>query len=398
MRAHSRLPASAACAALLLAGRAGAWTTLESTDGAFPESNVTYFRMAMDLAQLEPGMSVRLRISCPKARYFSLNVYGRDSGASWGLATDRAITREGDRAKPPCAPGQSYDVWLVGRASEPKEERRELALPQVSARAGVMEVWFRVYLPEEAVPPSISLISADGENRGAPVEAGVQRIPTSMTLPEAAANQPRLPPGPRGDRLVMTPTQASGFFPNGHAYLAARLDDDVRLSNPRRFTTPLLPFRGSEQFVVLRFKAPTTPGRSAAGTAPEVRYWSLCTVDAPSTTLLRDGGGGACLSDKDARIGPDGTVTVILGSPGAARYARSMGVNALPVYYPRPVVAMPMVIFRMIPNDPDFKWNIPLEASTEAEAAQAMGDYMPQGRYFPLGWLRAVVEAARNSS
>jgi len=240
--------------------------------------------------------------------------------------------------------------------------RRELVVPALAGREGILEIWFRAYLGEDVEPPEVSLIAPDGREAGRPVGAPVHVFSKGMRLLEAARQAKRLPPESEGDKMIIAPTDGSGWFPNGHPYLFARLD----ATNPlvrRRFKR--LPLLGGERFAVVRFKS------------PRARYWSVCMYDAPSSTLLRDkDGAGACVNDSGAKTAADGTVTVVLASPEAAARARAMGADALPVYYPRRVVAMPLMLFRIIPNGP------------------ASRDELPalEGRFYPVESLESVVK------
>ncbi|MGH7818792.1 MAG: hypothetical protein ACREQ9_03390, partial [Candidatus Binatia bacterium] len=126
---------------------------------------------------------------------------------------------------------------------------------------------------------------------------------------------------------------------------------------------------------VFRAKAPSFEGdsRLPQGTAPQLRYWSLCTNDFPTQRFV------GCLTDYQAEVGPDGWLTLVVSDPGDRPSGVTTGsrVNWLP--WGGAYVDSLLIYRHMLP------------AASFAEAIQSvgyyqnleevMGDYAPRAAY-----------------
>lgn len=141
------------------------------------------------------------------------------------------------------------------------------------------------------------------------------------------------------------------FFPNF---------DNVYLS--------LLVQRDRGSVVAFRAKAPTfvrTRGESRFGRG-QLRYWSICTNDQPSTRYV------ACLADEDAKVDAEGYVNVVISDP-----AHKPKLDAQDNWLPWGPYTDVFVLYRHMLPAADFA-QAAQRVPAGAPPAQSMGEYHPQ--------------------
>jgi hypothetical protein len=244
--------------------------------------------------------------------------------------------------------------------------------------AGV--IIYRVYLPEgdETGGAGLPKVSFGGGGGGPDTAAplpGCQRpTPVASGTVNDQVREIGLPAGPGesdapawGISRSRPQEQQAGpvavrtggaFFPNFH---------NIYLS--------LLTHRDQGEAVVFRAKAPTfvrTAGTRTMGSG-QVRYWSVCANDFPTTRYV------ACLADEQMKLDADGYFTVVV-SDAAHRPARlGAGDNWLPS---GPFADTFVLVRQMLPA-PDFAEAIEL-APNPAEAPRTMGAFYPATRICPV--------------
>lgn len=343
--------------------------------GAFPDTNVTYYRYAFQWPSHAP-MKMRIRGQMPFGRYMTFNVYDRDTRTSLGSFPDSQILSETNPLEE-VKEGESYSVWLTSQHDP--SLRNQLVLPGSSDQ--VFEIWYRIYLPEgnEWGGVELPILEFFEGEKSTP-------SPTPPSLPPLLAKSvglkdfKKLPPRPTSEGDVYF-YSAPGFeFYNNqdNQYLVSRLD-----------------FSKGKDFLLLSFKSPRF-GKTKGQIKPEVRYFSFCLGSAKTTQTSH------CISDQEfilqeetshLLIGPHSKSGVLI-----SEICRKLGINFLP----RGKNFIPLLIYRNVLPEPDFKgkahsefaWPPSDDKITKEEAAHSYAQHHHIGSYSPIGkqldWMEAI--------
>lgn len=279
-------------------GRWRLFSSVPNVQGAFPDTHVSYWRY---IFQWDPAHPFVLRVSGgnPAARYFSFNLYDQSSGNTLSSLSDEQIARLPQ--SPGSSPGRGYFFPTI--LSPDNTNSEALSLPSSFRSPGVLELWYRLYLPENFDPgtyeetagpvvgnvplPRLESFGLDGRPAPCPQEA-----PPLVLTPlqwAARAAEVAVPYNPTRSEIDFYATRGLGLFPNGDTYY---------------LTTPV----PRSDITVVKFRPPSMA--ATANSKADVRYWSLCV--GRETTRVHD-----CLADRDATVGPGGWVTVVLSHQGA---------------------------------------------------------------------------------
>ena len=289
---------------------------------AYPDESAQYWMGEIALA---PGTTATITGRYPKARYFSFNAYEGsmpvDAIADYRIHPTTGINpfvAGASRATAGTAKAGTYSIKVVGGARPAPTAR---AANTLYAGQGLNReplpatvILYRVYLGSPNSQGGVALPTIDyasPASAGASIPACQQLQPatggalnrqvqtqsapynssaTTVTRPTWGVSQSSATAKSAGPLAVYS---ASPFFPN---------IDNVYLS--------LEVTRNTGDVVAIRLFPPTVPDDSSPtmGSA-QLRYWSLCTNDFPTTRYV------ACLPDKAAKRGPGGYVTIVVSDP-----------------------------------------------------------------------------------
>ncbi|WP_063037210.1 hypothetical protein [Nocardia grenadensis] len=324
---------------------------------AYPDTFANYWMMFVPAA---PGTSVTLRGEFPHARYMSFVSYS--SGSATGVLTDTAITPDPGSVNPfrtgadRQREGRSYTIRVVvGDRPENPEPNTLYA----QATDGVVPVIFRVYRPDAGRDsmggtglPRITVRTTGG---GA-VELADCAASTSDSDPHGIFPKDRPRPG-RGQATPLPHAprwagrEGGGLFPNpDNRYLATLLD--------------------SGRTAVVRGRLPETPDTfpGAARMAPgQLRYWSMCSGDGPSTSTL------SCLVDDEIPVDENGEFTIVVSAP-EHRPDPSCGVAWLPANSGETL----LIMRNMLPAA-DFSGSV--QSADPQDPEPVLGPYYPKLTY-----------------
>ena len=347
---------------------------------AYPDQSAQYW---MGEVALAPGTTATISGSFPRARYFSFNAYEGsmpvDAIADYKIRPSTGVNpfvAGTSRSTAGTARAGTYSIKVVG-GSRPAASGR--AINTLYAGQGdngepqaATVVLYRVYL---GVPNSQGGVALPTINYTGPATAATS-VPACQQLQPATGgtlnNQVRSDSAPYSSsattvtRPVWGVSQSSAtartvgpvsvyssspFFPN---------IDNVYLS--------LEVTRNTGDLVAIRLFPPTTADDGAAVMrTSQLRYWSLCTNDFPTTRYV------ACLPDKAAKRGPGGYVTIVVSDPAHKPDNLRATDNWLPAG-PYPDI---FLLYRnMLPSN-SFTHAVQ-DVPAGSPPAQTMGAYYPQ--------------------
>ncbi|MGW5384771.1 hypothetical protein [Nocardia sp. NPDC003963] len=322
---------------------------------AFPDTFADYW---MTLVPAAPGTDVTLRGQFPHARYMSFVSYS--SGVATGVLTDTAIVPDAGSGNPFPAGAErqnenrSYTVRVVAGDRPADPEPNTLYARAVD---GVIPVIYRVYRPDAGrdAMGGTGLPRTTVRTPGGAVELADCGSSTSDSDPHGVFPESRVRPGGRATPPPRAPqwagSEGGGLFPNpDNKYLATLVD--------------------SGRTAIVRGRLPETPD-TFPGTprmAPaQLRYWSMCSGDGPSTSTL------GCLVDDQIPVDEDGEFTIVISAPehrpdprcGAAWLPANSGETLL-------------IMRNMLPAD-DFPDSV--QNADPENPAPVLGSYYPEVTY-----------------
>lgn len=361
---------------------------------AFPDSAANYW---LGTVALPPGARMELRGRYPYARYMSFNVYNPQLAPFDGLGDSRISPDVG--SENPMVPGaqrgvlaRSYTVTIVGGA--PPAQRAPNTIYAGSAPAAAM--LYRVYVPDTGRDdtggvglPEMTLILADGtrlEGARACAVLDAAEVPPVVNEIDAGASTPA-PPAPVGPAtdplewaLFANAVYSTSVWLRGTPLEPAReVVPKTRsggfLSNVDNQYVSAIGHRSLGPVLVLEGTAPRTPRTEAGNEQMEegdLRYWSLCTNDRPSTRVV------GCVFDEHVPLRAGRRYTVVVSQPG------DRPANARPecgvAWLPWGADPESLVILRhMLPN-PGFAQAIQQIPDLGREQ-ETMGEYLPSGNH-----------------
>jgi len=358
-----------------------AWFTKADPDKvniAWPDEGAQYW--AANFA-IPPGVDMQISGRFPLARYMSFHIYEGsvpiDSITDYQIAP--SVGRNPFLRHAVRADRGTYTIHVVAAAPPSTMSARKpntlyagRGLNGEPMVTGI--VLYRIYLPDHdpqgsaplpqvsyvvggqgadvRVPLSCSMVR-DSDNSGSANEA-VKQASWPLPAPGIAAQPPTwgLARSGKTANQVGPETVYTGnpFFANF---------DNTYLS--------LLVGRNTADLVAVRGKAPTFPDTADAkvmGTG-QVRYWSICSNDFPTTRYV------ACLADRNVKLDPDGDFTVVVSDP---QHKPSLGPydNWLPA---GPYEDYFLLYRHMLP-DPSFTGAIQRVPDAQ-HIASSMGVYFP---------------------
>jgi hypothetical protein len=359
------------------------WSAKPGVEGAFPDTQVSYFRYTFEVPQ-DRKIFFRVTARYPLGRYMGFNIYNTSKMDSVAGISDVEINPDAGFENP-YRTGESSDsqrYTLIMNPHDPMISQNNAASALTSDEGGPnpdaekklqqREVWYRIYDPTDGTGGSgqveLPRVEAIDQTTGEPVECPMSAM---IPVPKGELNWGRLwsaPPGPDGSGdLHFVHHQGMGLYANRDTnYLAARLK--------------LL--GADKEVVVLKFKAPRTVKSINDLKNPEnidVRYWSFCIGGAVTTVTAE------CLADRNAKVDANGFINIVI----APEKMRSLAGDAN--FMVRPVGFIPVLIYRNLIASNDFEgsfdrvplWRSKLSSTdgTDSYAAEKyIGSYAPVGR------------------
>ncbi|WP_322781000.1 hypothetical protein [Frankia sp. Cas4] len=364
----------------------------QTVNAGLLDSDAVYWVMPF---AVQKDLNIVLSGTYADARYTSLTVYDSSfapfttsNGVSSEL-TDYHIAPDAGSLNPwqvPASPGGHFTVTLRPDAAPGQTNVLPLAPEGTPAgRAGYLI--YRVYLPtggDQAVSLPGVAFEQDGTTVNVPLCAPGSQVgatPDMVAGMSAAATT-------SGDLQFARGTSSNGsLFPNpDNAYLEASV------------TPP-----GGDNVVVVRAKAPTTPGGEHPApwpSAANLRYWSLC-ADLPTPPLpvvvntLPDGTVDyGCRADEATALDSTGYYTFVVGTEAQRAAVDGIpGATFIPFSTDNPTTPHVLLLRNLLGNFPYAVQNVPPD-NNPASAAAVMGSYYPQAAVCPLSTLQAGGPAA----
>ena len=343
-----------------------AWPTKADPDRvnvAFPDESARYWITPFTVA---PGSSMTIRGRFPDARYLSFHLY--EVSMPLDALADHELVP--DAAGNPFRPGASradrgaFTIRVVAGKRPADAPPNTLYAESLNGEPNVSGVIiYRLYLPEgdeyggAGLPRVRYGTGEDGETLApplptcqdpVPVESGTVNDALREVSAPAAARESEAPgwgisrsrPEERQAGPVSLRT-GGAFFPNFHVVYQS-----------------LLARRDQGEVVAFRAKAPTyaqTRG-AAAMPAAQLRYFSICVNDFPTTRYV------ACLPDDRIAVDADGYFTVVVSDRQHRPQELGPGGNWIPAG-PYPDT---FVLYRQMLPAPDFAEAIAFAPSAEA--------------------------------
>lgn len=367
-------------------GRWQAWSAMPGIEGAFPDTNVSYFRYTFKVPQ-DRKILLKLSARYPLGRYMGFNIYNTSKMDSVAGISDVEINPDAGFENPYRTGDHSTEsqYTLMMDPHDPKiSQSTHMLMPptrlvseeapeaEAEKKKHLREVWYRIYDPIDGgggqgqvdLPKIEAIDQATGQSVECPA-------PAEIPVPKGELNWGRLtsaPPGPGGDgSLHFVHHQGMGLYANRDTdYLAVRLK-----------------FRGADKEVVtLKFRAPRSAKSFEDFKDPntiDVRYWSFCIGGAVSTLTFE------CLADRNVKIDSDGFVKIVIAPESFRAHVKDAN------FMVRPIGIMPVLIYRNLISRQDFAgsfskipvWiNGSLFRGTPGDYAadKHIGDYAPIGR------------------
>jgi hypothetical protein len=358
-----------------------AWTVKADPDRvniAFPDEGAEYWATQVPLV---PGAETVIQGRFPLARYFSFHAY--EGSAPVDAVTDVDVVPSSGRN--PFLPGAmrskrgTYEVHVVpGPRPDDPAQRQPNTLyageglngePQAAAT-----VIYRLYLPEgdrygRSGLPVVEHQLPGAGSAGPLPSCEVARPADDGTLNDAVRSSSVPAPSP-GVAAQEPSWGVSRSRPQPNSVGPATVyTGNVFFANFDNEYLSLLVGRQAGEVVAFRAKAPTFPrtrGKPRMGTG-QLRYWSFCTNDFPTTRYV------ACVADEAARLDGDGYVTVVI-SDAAHKPA---GLRATDNWLPAGPYADYFILYRHMLPDSGFAEAVQ-RVPNGAEPATTMGAYYPE--------------------
>jgi hypothetical protein len=280
----------------------------------------------------------RASAGTPKAGTYSIKVVGGPRPAAKARAANTLYAGQGQNGEPQAAAFILYRVYLGVPNSQ-----GGVALPTISyARAASATT--SIPACQQLQPATGGALNDEVQSQSAPYNSSA----STVTRPVWGVSQSSATARTIGPVSVYS---SSPFFPN---------IDNVYLS--------LEVTRNTGDVVAVRLFPPTVPDDTApVMRTSQLRYWSLCTNDFPTTRYV------ACLADKAARRGSEGYVTIVISDPAHKPHHLRPGDNWLPAG-PYPDI---FLLYRnMLPSN-SFTHAVQ-DVPAGSPPAKTMGAYYPQ--------------------
>jgi hypothetical protein len=351
--------------------------SVQTHNAGNPDNSAAYWIMPFPVRE---GLNITLSGHYPASRYFSVQVYQPKggvftvNGVSSGLA-DYLVQPDPGSDNPwqhRGRAGGSFTVFI--RSDAAPGEPDTLPLAPAGVTTGIGHIYYRVYLPAgndfSRLPLPVVTFALGGASKqlspcpAAPASSSTTAAQAAPAAPAAAAG---------GVVFSRDPGIKSGVVANADsAYLAASVSPS-----------------GNGDVIVIRGKAPTTPGGSRPSPWPardeDLQYWSMCVALSarPWPVVANPLPGGktdyGCRHDTQVRLDRHGYYTLVVGT-GAQRaaIAEVPGTTFLPFSAAQPTAPQTLFLRDMVAS-PDFAeaiQNVPLGSDPAATAA-IMGPYYP---------------------
>lgn len=311
-------------------------------EGAYPDTHVSYFRYMFKLSERQP---IRIKVSgrFPNGRYMGYNIYNPALMDSVAGIADHEISPDAGSDNPYRSgvwnEGSSYSLWFDPHNPEISQGPIIRSTGNDNVASGTREIWYRIYDPKDG-PGAYGLVTlpkieAFDATTGAAVACPEQISIDVPKGPQRLGQARHLPPGPdeTGD-LHFVHHKGLGLYANRDThYVAARLK--MRDAN--------------DEVAIIKFRAPRSAKSLDDLNTPETldtRYWSFCVGSALSSTTVH------CLNDKDAKLDPDGNVTIVI----AHRVPENIPQGAHFIERPRGII--PILIYRNLLPSTGFSGDI----------------------------------------
>jgi hypothetical protein len=376
----------AAVALLLGAGRAAAapvttcgWPMKADPDllnVAWPDESAEYWAAPFYAA---PGSTMTITGRFPLARYMSFHLY--EGTTPVDAVTDyQLLPATGINPYVPGAPrvlGGTYVLHVVYGQRPQSPAPNTLYAASLNGEPNVAGlILYRLYLPQGdatgQVPlPELHYTDATG--------ASALPCPDTSSVDNGSLNQiirDSSLPAEWPSEVPPTSTAPTWGLSRSQPSTTSAGPVGVRTGNPffANFDNVYLSFdvyRDRGDVVAFRAKAPTFVDTRRAGVMPtaQVRYWSVCSNDFPTTRYV------ACTPDQSMRLDRKRYFSVVISDPAHRPDDLLPTDNWLPAG-PYPDI---FVLYRQMLPEPSFAQAIQF-APSAAGAAQTMGDYYPETR------------------
>jgi len=371
-----------------------AWSQKPNEEGAFPDTQVSYFRYTFEVPS-DSKIMFKVTGKFPGGRYTGFNIYNSAKMDSVAGIADYEINPDVDSNNPfrtgkPTS-NDRYTLWM--NPHEPAISQQQFVSQLVDGESGApsdeqapsrnsREIWYRIYDANDGPGGTgnveLPKIEAYDQLTGEPITC-----PRSVLIPvpKGGLDWSKLwtvPPGPNdAGQLHFVHHKGMGLYANRDTdYVAARLT--LR--------------GGQDQVTILKFRAPKSARDFSDLMNPEnidVRYWSFCIGAALTTTTF------GCLNDREAIVDQDGFVNIVIANKSIKDLVP--GAN----FMERPTAALPILIYRnLIPRDgfagafkniPVWKSTMPLLGSADQYAADKyIGEYAPVGKVCTVAEFKAT--------
>lgn len=402
----ARAPASGSAGSGQLVTPACAWPlesnieTLDRFNNSNPDVESDYWIMEFTVQR---GLSITLSGHFPDSRYFSFEVYNSkglpftQNGVA-SVLTDYRIAPDPGSVNPwqhKAGPGGSYTVTLRSGVAPGQVNTLPLA-PAGTAAGAVGVVFLRVYVahgsPAQVPLPAVTF-TAGGASRRLPACAAYN----TTVPPDASALAGSRPTAAELAELKAALATFGGVVPFARRFSGAGTTPDSDTGYLYAFVSP----PGNGDVVVIRGKAPTTPGGASPSPWPapgvDLQYWSLCDdVLLPNQPVvvnhLPDGTTDyGCRYDSQVSLDNDGYYTFVLGTESQrAAIEKIPGATFLPFSAAHPTEIHFLSLRNMVASTGFAQaiQNVP-DNGNPASAAAVMGPYYPRAAICPLATLAA---------
>ncbi len=381
-RALAALIAVLACVAVVPAARSATttcgWPIKADPDLvniAWPDEGAQYWAAPFYAA---PGSTMTIRGTFPRARYISFHLY--EGSMPVDAVTDYQIVPSSGTnpfvAGADRTAGGTYEIHVAYGPRPAAAPSNTLYAPGMNGEPNVAGfILYRIYLPEGDVQggaplPEVRYTDATG--------ASALPCPDTGTADNGAVNgairDSSLPaswPGPQASAQPSWGLARSGASATSAGPLSVKTGNPF-FANFDNVYLSLLVWRDAGNVLAFRAKAPTFADTTGARKMPrgeQVRYWSVCTNDFPTTRYV------ACRADQDAKVDKDGYFTFVVSDPGH----RPANLLATDNWLPAGTYPDIFILYRQMLPDPTFKEAI-ANAPDAASAPNTMGAYYPQTR------------------
>ncbi len=349
-------------------------SSAQTANVAYPDTNAVYWVAALP-DKIPSGDQIEIAGSTPTARYSSFQIY-TERGESESGVNDAGIVGQSATPAQAVAPGHAYKVSIIYSATASSSGTTLVANPSLlSGRAPAHKfLVYRLYLPTSGAAdsgslPALTYVARDGT-----------RIPLSSTPDQPSCNTIR-----NNIQDVVGNGSDSGSSSGGSSSSGSGgldLLNGPAIKPPRMtiYRTTIGRFQNLDvrymrektndtlgDLLLFRAKAPAS---TISATAPQVRYWSLCSDEfhAPHRAV-------SCLADQDAKLGADGYYNIIIApSTPPAGYEAEFN------YLPWGADAFGEPIYRQLLANPSFSQSIDNNALSPLPSV-TMGAYFPDNTY-----------------